>query len=312
MTAAPRWLAWEPARGQAERASGELSSSAGAYRGSGLRVFARRLGRQPTGLASLIVLVLIVLAALFAPFIAPDDPNAQRLSLGLNGPSADHLLGTDNLGRDILSRLLFASRVSLIAACQALAVAFVLGVPFGFLAGYARGPVDAVISLVNDAVMALPPLLLAVGLVGALGRGLGNAMIAVGVVLAPRFLRLVRGVVLSLRERPFIEASVTCGTSAPRVVLRHLLPNALSPILVQTAFIAGYAILAEASLSFLGLGVQLPHASWGSMLNRAFLDLQRSIWQLVPPAVAIAVTVLALNLLGDAIRNAIGREVDER
>jgi ABC-type dipeptide/oligopeptide/nickel transport system permease subunit len=198
--------------------------------------------------------------------------------------------------------------VSLLAAVQALGIALAIGVPLGLVAGYFRGRVDGVINAVTDGVMALPALLLAIAIIGAIGTGLTKAMIAVGILFSPRFVRLLRATVISIRENAYIEAAVTAGTPATRIMVRHVLPNALPPLLVQAAFTSGFAMLAEASLSFLGLGVQPPQASWGSMLNGAYSTVNRSSFQPLPPGIAIALAVLAFNVLGDGLRAAIGRE----
>ena len=270
--------------------------------------FRRRFQSQHIGLVSLGFLAFVVVIAILAPLLAPHDPNSQDLRAVLQAPSGSHWLGTDDVGRDVLSRLLYASRVSLLAALLAVSVALVLGLVPGLVAGYARGWIDSVVMRVADALMAFPPLILAVALVGVLGPGLTNAMIAVGIVFAPRFLRVLRGAALSVREETYIEAARGLGCSPTKVLFRHVLPNVLSPLIVQISFAAGTAMLAEASLSFLGLGVQPPDASWGAMLGRAYRFYDQTPWVVVFPGVAIALTVLAFNLLGDALRDSLGRE----
>lgn len=271
--------------------------------------FWRRFRRQRPALAALGFLVFIVLVAVFAPVLAPADPNAQILRDNLQSPSWSHWLGTDELGRDILSRLIYASRLSLLAALQAVGVGIVLGVPPGLVAGYLGGRIDALIMRITDAVMSFPPLILAIAIVGVLGPDLRNAMFAIGVVFAPRFVRLVRGTVLAVREETFIEASRSIGTPMSKIIRRHILPNVMSPLVVQISLAAGFAMLAEASLSFLGLGAQPPDASWGVMLGRGFREISRAPWLVLAPGVAIALTVLAFNVLGDGIRDSIGREI---
>lgn len=278
------------------------------YRGGALAQTLRRFRRQRAAMVFLVVLLLLAIAAVAAPLIATDDPNATNFSASLESPSSSHWLGTDELGRDTFSRLVYAGRVSLLAGVQALFVALVIGVPLGIVAGYFRGRVDAVISAITDSIMALPALLLAVAIIGATGPGLTNAMIAVGVLFAPRFIRLLRATVISIRENAYIAAAVTAGTTSTRIMIRHVLPNALPPLLVQAAFTTGFAMLAEASLSFLGLGVQAPQASWGSMLNEGYENVNRSSFLPLPPGFAIALTVLAFNVVGDGLRAAIGRE----
>jgi ABC-type dipeptide/oligopeptide/nickel transport system permease subunit len=270
--------------------------------------FLRRFRRQVPALIALGYLVLVVLSALCAPLLATHDPLQQNLSGVLQPPGGGHVLGTDDLGRDVFSRALYAGRISLVAAAQAVAVAVLLGVVPGLIAGYAGRRVDAVIMRVTDALMSFPPLILAIAFVGVLGPSLTNAMFVIGVIFAPRFVRLVRGTVLSIREETFIEASRSIGTPTARVIRRHVLPNALSPLIVQISLTAAMAMLAEASLSFLGLGVQPPDASWGSMIERGFRYTAAAPWLTIFPGLLIALTVLAFNLLGDGLRDSLGRE----
>lgn len=272
------------------------------------RRFLRRFRRQPAALVALAFIVAMALVGIFAPLLAPLDPNAQNLRAVLAPTGGGHLLGTDDLGRDELSRLIYATRISLLASAQAVAVAVGLGVLPGVLAGYLGGVVDTVIMRITDAIMSFPPLILAIALVGLLGPNLRNAMIAIGVLYAPRFLRLMRGTVFSVREETFIEASRSVGCTTSRLVRRHVFPNVLSPLLVQISLVAGFAMLAEASLSFLGLGVQPPDASWGSMLGRAVRSIDRAPSLVIYPGVLIALTVLAFNVLGDGLRDSLGRE----
>ncbi len=277
---------------------------------SGRRRFLRRLRRQRAALLALAFITLLVIVAVLAPLLAPTEPTDQDLRNVLADPlTGDHLLGTDNLGRDVASRMLYATRIALLAALQAVAVGLLLGVPPGLIAGYLGGWVDLVIMRVNDAIMSFPPLILAIAIVGVLGVGLRNAMIAVGIIFAPTFLRLVRSSVLEVRQETFIEASRAIGTPTLKVLRRHVLPNVLPPLLVQVSLAGGFAMLAEASLSFLGLGVQPPDASWGAMLSQAFRVLARQPWLMVWPGAAIAITVLAFNVLGDGLRDSIGREI---
>lgn len=271
--------------------------------------FLRRFRKQWPAMIALVYIVLIVLAAVAAPLLATHGPLEQNLSAVLQQPGGDHLMGTDDLGRDVYSRIVYASRVSLMAAVQAISVATVIGVVPGLVAGYAGKKTDAVIMRITDAVMSFPPLILAIAIVGVLGPNLRNAMIAVGLIFAPRFLRLVRGTVLAVREETFVEASRSIGTPVRRIIQRHVLPNVLSPLIVQLSLATALAMLAEASLSFIGLGVQPPQASWGSMVNRGSDYISQAPWLTVFPGVPIAVTVLAFNVLGDGIRDSIGREV---
>jgi peptide/nickel transport system permease protein len=271
--------------------------------------FRRRVGRNRGAVVALCVLAVLALVAVLGPYVTPTDPNEQNLRAVLLDPlSPGHLLGTDQLGRDILSRLIVGTRVSLLAICLALAVAMVIGVPLGFLAGYVGGRFDTLVMRANDAAMSFPPLLLAIALVAVLGPSLRNAMFAVGILMAPRFLRLVRGVVLGLKEETFVEASRSIGTPTWMIIVRHILPNTLSPLTVAVAVTAGYAMLSEAGLSFLGLGVQPPDASWGSMIREGFLYFGRSPWLGIFPGVLIALTVFTFVTLGDGLRDALGRE----
>lgn len=254
-------------------------------------------------------LLVVVVAALAAPLLAPHDPDAQSLTDRLQAFSGDHLLGTDDLGRDVLSRLLFASRVSLIAALQATAVGVVLGVPTGLAAGYLRGIVDNVLGRIADAMMSIPALLLALAIVGVLEPNLTSAMFAIGVVYAPRLFRITRSAALSVREETFVEAARSVGTPPWRIVTGHILPNVLSPLIVQVSLSMGFAILFEASISFLGLGVQPPDASWGSMLGRSTRFFEQSPHLVVVPGLMILITVLSFNVIGDGVRDALGKEV---
>ena len=270
--------------------------------------FRRRLFDNKWALIALAYLILLIGVAVFAPWIAPKELSDQDLSNALAGPLDQGLLGTDGLGRDVLSRMIFATRVALLAVFQAVLVGLVLGVTPGLIAGFFGGWVDSVIMRFTDAIMSFPPLILALAIVGVLGANLRNAMIAVGVIFAPTFLRLVRGSVLSVRQETYIEASRSIGTPSWRIILRHILPNVLPPLLVQIALTSGFAMLAEASLSFLGLGVQPPDASWGTMLDEGRRRLSEQPWLVVWPGIALGITVLAFNVLGDGIRDSLGRE----
>jgi peptide/nickel transport system permease protein len=255
-------------------------------------------------------IVFLLIIAVIGPWIAPYDPNAQDLANTLADPfQGGHILGTDELGRDTLSRLIVATRVAMQASAQAVIIAMLLGVVPGLIAGYVGGFVDLTIMRITDAVQSFPPLILAIAVVGILGPGLTNAMLAVGIIFFPNFLRIVRGAVLEVREETFIEASRSIGTPMSRIVRTRILPNVMPPLLVQISLAAGFALLAEASLSFLGLGVQLPQASWGQMLGRGYNNFSRQPWLIVWPGVTIALTVLAFNVMGDGLRDSIGREV---
>ncbi len=275
---------------------------------SPFRRFLRRFKQERGALVACGFLLLVAICAVAAPLLAPYDQDAQSLSDRLQNVSASHPLGTDDLGRDVLSRMLFASRVSLIAAIQATAIGVLLGVPVGLVAGYVRGWFDTLASRVADAIMAIPALLLALAIVGILEPNLTSAMIAIGVVYAPRLFRITRAAALSVREETYVEAARSLGTGTGRIILGHVLPNILSPLVVQISLSMGFAILFEASISFLGLGVQPPDASWGSMLGRSTRFFEGSPHLVVVPGVAILLTVLSFNIIGDGVRDSLGKE----
>ncbi len=270
------------------------------------RVF-RRLTKNRVAVVALVFLILMIIVAVFARWFEPFDPNVQDLNLSLQGPGWSHLLGTDFYGRDTLSRLIAATPVTLTAAAQGLGIAAVLGLPIGLIAGYLGGLVDAVTSRIADGFLAMPPLLLAIAIVGVLGRGLSNAMIAVGITLAPRFFRVARAAAKSVQAEAYMEAAEADGCSSWRLLWRHVLPNSSGPLLVQASFTVGLVISAEASLSFLGLGVQIPQSSWGSMLHDAFAQIRQTNFGLYPPAVLIVLTIAAFFFVGDGLRDALGR-----
>jgi len=256
-----------------------------------------------------IVLAGLTAVAVLAPLLAPADPDAQVLADRLLGPGAGHLLGTDDLGRDHVSRLMFATRLSILAAVQATVVSLALGVPVGLVAGYARGRIDSITSRFADALMSMPGLLLAMAIIGVLGPGLTNAMFAIGVLGAPRCFRVARSATLAIREETYIEAARSIGGRSTWIVARHVLPNVASPLIVQASLTMGFAILIEASISFLGLGVQPPDASLGSMLGRSVTYMEQAPHLVAFPGLLIFLLVLGFNTVGDGIRDSIGREV---
>lgn len=265
------------------------------------------------GLLAVTFLVLLVLVALFAPWVARVDPNAQDLEHAFAPPGlGHHLLGTDQFGRDQLARLVYGARVSLIAIIVGTSVAIVIGVPVGMLAGYLGGVVEAVVRFVFDGLMSVPSLILALTVIAILGTGLVNAMIAVGIVISPPFFRLARASTMDVGSQTFIEASRAIGCSTWRLLVRHVLPNSITPIIIQGSVASGYCVVAEASLSYLGLGVREPAASWGSMLTSASENLFRGSFLIYAPGIAVAVTVLALMVTGDWLREvfAIGRRTE--
>jgi peptide/nickel transport system permease protein len=251
------------------------------------------------------VVTLVILAAIFAPLLAPYDPIQQSWSAVRKAPSAAYWLGTDEAGRDLLSRIIFGARASLSAGVISVAIAIGVGVPLGLLAGYTGGLVDGLISRLTDAMLAVPFLILAIALAAFLGPSLGNAMIAIGVTATPIFVRLTRGQVLAVKGEDYVEAARAVGNPHWRIALRHILPNVLPALLVQATLTVATAIIAEASLSFLGLGQQPPAPSWGSMLNSAQRFLVNAPWMAVWPGLAIFLTVLSFNLLGDGLRDAL-------
>jgi peptide/nickel transport system permease protein len=269
------------------------------------RLMLRHLSKRPAATIGAAVLVFFVALALAAPLVSPYDPVATNWAAVRKPPSAAYPFGTDELGRDVLTRVIWGSRASLAAAAVAVGMAASIGVPLGLISGYVGGAVDAVIMRLVDAMLAIPFLILAIALAAFLGPNLTNAMIAIGIAQVPIFARLTRGQVLAIREEDYIEAADAIGNPHRRIVLRHIFPNAMPPILVQATLAAATAIIAEASLSFLGLGQQPPSPSWGSMLNTARSFMSQAPWMAFWPGMAIFSLVLSLNLFGDGLRDAL-------
>jgi peptide/nickel transport system permease protein len=261
----------------------------------------RRLLARRAAVFGLIVVALMALLALAAPWIAPFDPLATSWKAVRKAPSLAHWFGTDEVGRDLFSRVIWGGRASMAAGLISVSIAVGVGVPLGMLAGYVGGLLDAAISRLTDAMLAIPFLILAIALAAFLGPSLGNAMIAIGVTATPIFVRLSRGQVLAVRAEEYVEAARAVGNPPARILLRHILPNILPPVIVQATLAIAAAIIAEASLSFLGLGQQPPSPSWGSMLNTAQRFLTQAPWMAIFPGLAIFITVLAFNLLGDGL-----------
>jgi peptide/nickel transport system permease protein len=255
------------------------------------------------------VVVLIVVAVL-APAVSPQDPDVQTLADRLSGPSAQHLLGTDDLGRDVLSRLIYAARLALLAPLISVGVAIVLAVPTGLLAGLTGGWPDAVTGRLADTLLSLPGLAFALAVVAVVGPGLTNAMVAMGIVFAPSLYRVVRGATIAVAEEAYIESARAIGCSTRRILTSHVLPNIAAPFLVQVTILMGVALLAEASLSFLGLGVQPPDSSWGSMLQVAYQNQYEAPFAVLPAGIALLVTVLAFNTIGDTLRDVLAMRRD--
>ncbi len=268
------------------------------------RALSRLLARK-TAVIGLVLVTLLVSVAALADVIAPYDPNKQSYTLLRKAPSAAHWLGTDESGRDLLSRVIFGARASLLAGVVSVLIAILIGVPLGLLAGYRGGWADTIISRLTDAMLAIPFLILAIAMAAFLGPSLRNAMIAVGLASTPVFVRLTRGQVLSVKAEDYVEAARAVGNPGWRVAVRHILPNILPALLVQATVAIAAAIIAEASLSFLGLGQQPPAPSWGSMLNVAQRFLTNAPWIAIWPGLAIFLAVLGFNLLGDGLRDAL-------
>jgi len=261
---------------------------------------------------SLLFLLLVALLSIAAPLIAPYSPIAQDLTNTLAEPSVAHWLGTDDLGRDVLSRLIHGAAASLFSSFLAVGVAVALGVPVGLLAGFLGGWTDEVISRGIDTLLSFPAIVLAIAVTGALGIGLVNGMIAVGIVFAPQLARLVRARTLVVRQELYVDAARCFGASTARILWRHVLPNTVQPVIVQVTLLLAGALLAEASLSFLGLGIQPPHASWGAMLARAYQNMEFAPSQMYPPGLAILCTALAFNALGESLRVALDPTMKHR
>ncbi len=274
--------------------------------------FWHRFRHQPYAIGGLIFLAVVALAAIFAPFVAPYRPNMQNLNVVNAGPSTSHWLGTDDLGRDILSRLIWGGRISLRAVFEIVGIAIALALPLGLIAGFFRGAVDSVIMRVMDALFSFPPLVLALTVAALLGAGLNGTAIAISIVFVPSFVRLLRGEVIAVREEMFIESARSLGASSNRLIRRHIVPNVASPIIIQVALAMGFALLVEAGLSFLGLGEQPPTASWGNMLSEGYQFIFRTPWALIFPGLAIMLTVLSFNLVADGLRDSLGRDRPKR
>ena len=264
--------------------------------------FARRMLRNRTAVLGFLILTVALICAIFPDQIAPYSPTDMHYRDALTGPGSQYLLGTDSLGRDQLSRIIFGARVSLMVGFLSTGVGGVAGVVLGLIAGFRGGHLDSIIMRAMDVLIAFPGLILAIILVALLGPSIVNAMIAVGIVFIPSFARIVRANVLSLREKEFVEAAQALGMTDPYIMFRHILPNCLSPIIVQVTLFIGWAILTEAALSFLGLGIQPPTPSWGSMISEGRKFMSDASWTTTFPGLAIFFTVLGFNFVGDALR----------
>jgi peptide/nickel transport system permease protein len=265
----------------------------------------RRLLRRKSAVLGGVIILLFVLAAILAPLVAPYDPTQQSWSAIRKPPSLQHWFGTDESGRDLFSRVIWGARASLLAGVVSISIALGLGVPIGLLAGYGGRWTDALISRITDAMLACPFLILAIALAAFLGPSLQNAMIAIGITATPVFVRLTRGQVLAVKVEDYVEAARAVGNPQWRIAVKHILPNIMPALIVQATISIATAIIAEASLSFLGLGQQPPDPSWGSMLNTAQRFLTNAPWMAIWPGLAIFLAVLSFNLLGDGLRDAL-------
>ena len=264
----------------------------------------RKMLRKPLGALGLLIVLSLVFVAIFAPQIAPYGPRQADFMAMLQAPDDTYLLGTDELGRDVLSRLIWGARASLQAGLISILLAAGIGVPIGLVSGYFRGPLDEyVVMRLTDAMMAFPVIVLALALTAILGPSLQTAMVAIGIVYAPIFIRLARAQTLSVRETEYVEAARALGNRHFGIMLKHVLPNIASPLIIQMSVSMATAILVESALSFLGLGVQPPTPSWGSMLRIGTNYMQEAPWIAFWPGLAIFLTVLGINLFGDALRD---------
>ncbi len=286
------------------RASSVAAADPPTEAGPWLRAW-RRLRRRRAALFGLAVVLIFIGVAVFAAWLSPYDPIATSWAAIRKGPSADHWFGTDDIGRDVLSRVIWGTRASLLAGVVSVSISLLLGVPIGLAAGFIGGFVDGLISRITDAFLACPFLILAIALAAFLGPSLTNAMIAIGVSATPIFVRLTRAQVLNVKVEDYIEAARAVGNPPFRIAWRHVLPNILPPVIVQATLAIAAAIIAEASLSFLGLGQQPPAPSWGSMLNTAKNYVDNAPWMAIWPGLAIFLLVLSFNLLGDGLRDAL-------
>ncbi|MCW3997032.1 MAG: ABC transporter permease [Candidatus Bathyarchaeota archaeon] len=272
---------------------------------SELRLALRQLKKDRMSLIGLMIIVGMIFLAIFSPFLIPYDPAEQDLNNALEPPSVAHLFGTDSFGRDVLSRVLSGARVSVIVGIVSCGIAILIGVPLGILAGYGGSKVDNLISRIIDGIMAFPPLLLAIVLMAVLGPSMINVMIALGFTISTHFARLARGETLKVKEESYIMAARTMGLRSHQIIIKHIIPNIIAPLIVQTSVTFAYAIIAEASLSFLGLGVQPPTPSWGLDLSDARRYVLTDPWLAMFPGIAIFLAVFGVNMFGDGLNSAL-------
>ncbi len=260
---------------------------------------------QRLALTGAVLIGFFAIVAIVGPFVAPHGPTEQFSGQQLTSPSGEYPFGTDEFGRDILSRLAYGARISFQVGVVAVGIAAAIGIVLGLIAGYTGGWVDTILTLLMDVLFAFPTILLAIAIMTALGNSLTNVMIAIGLVNAPSFMRVVRGATLSVRRATYVESAVAIGASVPRIMASHIFPNIAAPLIVHASLNFAFAVLAEASLAFLGLGNKPPSPSWGSMVSASYGVLQLAPWAAIFPGVAIALTVLGFNLLGDGLRDAL-------
>jgi len=275
------------------------------WKNSNFMQFMRRLASRKISILGGVIVIFLIVVALFAPWLAPYSPFDQDVMNRLAGPSLSHPFGLDSLGRDVFSRIIYGSRVSLQVGVISIGIAAGVGIVLGLVSGYFGGFVDSFIMRSMDAILAVPGLLLTIAIAAALGPGLTNVMIAVGVVYVPSFARLVRGQVLVVRAQEFVKAAKSTGSSDARMMIKHIWPNSLQPVIVQSSLAIGFAILIEAGASFLGVGAQPPTPTWGSMLRGGYSYMADAPMLSLAPGLAIMLTVLGFNLLGDGLRDAL-------
>jgi peptide/nickel transport system permease protein len=305
-------MSWMGADGAAKefRPDADMETTVGAFDPELVgpwRQTTRRFRRNRVAMVALMFVLLVVVAAILAPLVSPQNPDTLTSSINA-GPSFAHWLGTDDVGRDTLSRLIWGARISMQVSFQVVLLALLVALPLGLLAGYRGRYTDSIIMRFMDAMFAFPPLTLALAVAALLGAGTFTISVAIAVVFVPGFVRIIRAQVLAVKEETFVEAARSVGSGTGRILRGPVLMNVTSPLIVQVAISFGYALLAEAGLSFLGFGVQSPAASWGTMLQSAYQFVLSSPWPMIPPGVAIVLTVLAFNLVGDGLRDALGRD----
>lgn len=265
----------------------------------------RRLVRHRLAMFGAVILSSVIILAIIGPTIAPFNPDTMDFKTRFASPSGGHLLGTDDFGRDTFTRIVYGARVSILVGVIAVSLAASVGCTLGLIAGYSRHIIDEIIMRLMDILYAFPAILLAIAILAALGKGVGNAMVAIGIVYVPIFARITRAAVLSVRNEDFVMAARAMGANDARIIFTHIFPNVLSPIIVETTLSLAFAILAEAALSFFGLGTQPPDPSWGRMLSEGRNYLRQSAWMGIFPGLAIMLTVMGFNFLGDGLRDAL-------